>query len=782
MAECCCCSKTANHTSPAVLDAVERDPVCGMKVDSTKTQHHTTYKGIPYYFCCAGCKLKFEADPEHYLVPLEERVSEPVPEGTIFICPMCDGVRQEGPGTCPTCGMALEPELITADAGPNHELEDMKRRSIIAGALALPVVALEMGGHLFDFGHTFGQTANWLQLAFATPVVLWAGWPFFVRGWQSLMTRNFNMFTLIAIGTGIAWTYSVLATVAPGMFPEMFQGHDGSVPVYFEAAAVITVLVLVGQVLELRAREKTSGAIRALLDLAPKMARRLKENGSDEEVELDQVAHGDYLRVRPGEKVPVDGEVVEGRSNVDESMVTGEAVPVTKERGAKVVGGTLNQSGSFVMRAEKVGRETLLAHIVQMVATAQRSRAPIQRLADRVSGWFVPTVVAVALIAFGAWAMFGPEPRLSFALIAAVSVLIIACPCALGLATPMSIMVGIGRGAQEGVLIRDAEALERMEKVDTLIVDKTGTLTEGKPKVIEVLSFGNLNEREILRIAASLERGSGHPLAGAIVKAAENRNIGLAVANGFDAPAGKGVSGQVEDHVVVLGSKLFLEEQGITAFPEGEAEDLRKTGATTVFMAIDGIVAGVIGITDPIKTTARSALDALRLSGIAIVMVTGDNATTAGAVAQQLGITDVRADVLPAGKAEIVRELRQKGRIVAMAGDGVNDAPALASADVGIAMGTGTDIAMETAGVTLVKGELTGIVKARTLSVATMRNIRQNLAFAFLYNTVGVPIAGGVLYPLFGMLLSPMIAAAAMSLSSVSVIGNALRLRRMRLA
>lgn len=782
MAECCCSSKTTNHTSQSVFDAVERDPVCGMSVDPTKTQHHTTHEGIPYYFCCAGCKSKFEADPERYLVPFEDRVSEPVPEGTIFICPMCEGVRQEGPGACPICGMALEPEVFTADVGPNHELEDMKRRSIVAGALTLPVVALEMGGHLFDFGHTFGQTSNWLQLVLATPVVLWAGWPFFARGWQSLMTRNFNMFTLIAIGTGIAWTYSVMATVAPGIFPDMFRGHDGSVAVYFEAAAVITVLVLVGQVLELRAREKTSGAIRALLDLAPKTARRLKDNGSDEEIQLDQVAHDDYLRVRPGEKVPVDGEVIEGRSNIDESMVTGEALPVTKERGAKVIGGTLNQNGSFVMRAEKVGSETLLAHIVQMVATAQRSRAPIQRLADRVSGWFVPTVVAVALIAFGVWAMFGPEPRLSFALIAAVSVLIIACPCALGLATPMSIMVGIGRGAQEGVLIRNAEALEHMEKVDTLIVDKTGTLTEGKPKVVEVLPFGNFNEREIIRIAASLERGSSHPLAEAILKAAETRNITLTETQGFDAPAGKGVSGQVESHTVVLGSKLFLEEQGITAFPESDIEDLRKTGVTTVFLAIDGIIAGVIGIADPIKKTAGAALDTLRRNGITIVMVTGDNATTANVVAQQLGIMDVHADVLPAGKAEIVQSLKQKGHVVAMAGDGVNDAPALASADVGIAMGTGTDIAMETAGVTLVKGDLTGIVKARALSVATMRNIRQNLVFAFLYNTAGVPIAGGVLYPLFGMLLSPMIAAAAMSLSSVSVIGNALRLNRIRLA
>jgi Cu+-exporting ATPase len=613
-------------------------------------------------------------------------------------------------------------------------------------------------------------------------VVLWAGWPFFVRGWQSLVTRNLNMFTLIAMGTGVAFLYSVVATLAPGLFPPAFRGHDGAVAVYFEAAAVITVLVLLGQVLELRAREQTSGAIRALLDLAPKVARRVKEDGSDEEIALEDVVAGDRLRVRPGEKVPVDGVLVEGRSSIDESMVTGESMPATKETDAKVIGGTMNQSGSFVMRAEKVGSDTMLAQIVQMVAQAQRSRAPIQRLADQVSGWFVPSVIAVAVLAFAAWATFGPEPRFAYGLVAAVTVLIIACPCALGLATPMSIMVGVGRGAQAGVLIRNAEALERMERVDTLVVDKTGTLTEGKPKVVAIVPAAGQSDEEVLRFAASVERSSEHPLAAAVVAAASERGIALQRVMGFDSPAGKGAIGMVERKRVVLGNAKFLAELGIAAdVLASEAERLRRDGATAIFVAIDGKLAGVIAIADPVKATTPAALDALRRDGLRIVMLTGDNRTTAQAVADRLGITEVEAEVLPEHKSEVVARLRREGRVVAMAGDGVNDAPALAAADVGIAMGTGTDVAMESAGVTLIKGDLGGIVRARTLSEAVMRNIRQNLFFAFCYNAAGVPIAAGVLFPIFGILLSPVIAAAAMALSSVSVVGNALRLRRTEL-
>jgi Cu+-exporting ATPase len=613
-------------------------------------------------------------------------------------------------------------------------------------------------------------------------VVLWAGWPFFVRGRQSLVTRNLNMFTLIAMGTGVAFLYSVIATLAPGLFPPAFRSHDGAVAVYFEAAAVITVLVLLGQMLELRAREQTSGAIRALLDLAPKVARRVKDDGSDEEIALEDVVAGDRLRVRPGEKVPVDGVLIEGRSALDESMVTGESMPASKEIGAKVIGGTLNQSGSFVMRAEKVGRDTMLSQIVRMVAQAQRSRAPIQRLADQVSGWFVPAVIAVAVLAFAAWATFGPEPRFTYGLVAAVTVLIIACPCALGLATPMSIMVGVGRGAQAGVLIRNAEALERMERVDTLVVDKTGTLTEGKPKVVAIVPTGHSDE-EVLRFAASVERSSEHPLAAAVVAAADERKIALAQVMGFDSPAGKGAIGMVERKRVVLGNAKFLAELGIaTDALSNEAERLRRDGATAIFVAIDGKLAGVIAIADPVKATTPAALDALRHDGLRIVMLTGDNRTTAQAVAQRLAISEVEAEVLPDHKSDVVARLRREGRVVAMAGDGVNDAPALAAADVGIAMGTGTDVAMESASVTLIKGDLGGIVRARKLSAAVMNNIRQNLFFAFCYNAAGVPIAAGVLYPIFGILLSPVIAAAAMALSSVSVVGNALRLRRIELS
>ena len=759
------------------------DPVCGMAVDPHTTPHRHTYQGRPYYFCSAGCRTKFAAAPARYLSPTAATAT-PVKAETIYTCPMHPQIRQTGPGTCPICGMALEPETVSAESGPSPELADMTRRFWIGLVLALPVVALEMGGHVVDLHDVVNQsTSNMLQFFFATPVVLWAGWPFFVRGWQSLVTRNLNMFTLIAMGTGVAFLYSVVATLAPGLFPPALRGHDGAVAVYFEAAAVITVLVLLGQVLELRAREHSSGAIRGLLDLAPKAARRVREDGSDEEIALEHVVAGDRLRVRPGEKVPVDGVLVEGRSSLDESMVTGESMPATKETGAKVIGGTLNQSGSFVMRAEKVGRDTMLAQIVQMVAQAQRSRAPIQRLADQVSGWFVPGVIAIAVLAFAAWAAFGPEPRFTYGLVAAVTVLIIACPCALGLATPMSIMVGVGRGAQAGVLIRNAEALERMERVDTLVVDKTGTLTEGKPKVVAIVPAAGHSEDDVLRLAASVERSSEHPLAAAIVAAANERKIALAQVMGFDSPAGKGAIGMVEHKRVVLGNAKFLAELGIaTDALSSDAERLRRDGATAIFVAIDGKLAGVIAIADPVKATTPAALDALRRDGLRIVMLTGDNRTTAQAVAERLAISEVEAEVLPDHKSDVVARLRREGRVVAMAGDGVNDAPALAAADVGIAMGTGTDVAMESAGVTLLKGDLGGIVRARTLSAAVMRNIRQNLFFAFCYNAAGVPIAAGVLYPIFGILLSPVIAAAAMALSSVSVVGNALRLRRIKLS
>jgi Cu+-exporting ATPase len=688
-------------------------------------------------------------------------------------------VRQIGPGNCPICGMALEPEVVTAETGPSPELVDMRRRFWIGLALTLPVLALEMGGHLVDLHMLLDvQTSNWLQLVFATPVVLWAGAPFFERAWRSIVTRHLNMFTLIAMGTGVAWVYSVIATVAPGLFPATFRSDGGAVAIYFEAAAVITVLVLLGQVLELRAREQTGGAIRALLDLAPKTARRIRGDGTDEDVPLDAVAVGDRLRVRPGEKVPVDGTLVEGRSSVDESMITGESMPVTKEVGANLIGGTMNKTGGFVMEAGKVGRDTMLSRIVQMVAEAQRSRAPIQRLADEVSGWFVPAVIAIAIISFAIWMWLGPEPRFTHGLVAAVAVLIIACPCALGLATPMSIMVGVGQGARVGVLIKNAEALERFEKVDTLVVDKTGTLTEGKPKVTSVATTEGLAENELLRLAATLERASEHPLASAIVDAATERGLALGTAEDFDSPVGKGVTGSVEGRKLIIGSHRIMEEAGVDVSALAkEAEALRGEGATVIFVAMDGRVVGLFAIADPIKTTTPDAVQTLRSEGVRVVMLTGDNRTTANAVARRLGIEEVEAEVLPDHKSEIVARLRQEGRVVAMAGDGVNDAPALAAADVGIAMGTGTDVAIESAGVTLLKGDLQGIARARQLSHATMRNIRQNLFFAFIYNAAGVPVAAGVLYPAFGLLLSPIIAALAMALSSVSVIGNSLRLR-----
>ena len=756
------------------------DPVCGMTVDPHTAKHRAEHRGHTYFFCSAGCRTKFVGDPQKYL---GKREPELVAEGTVYTCPMHPEIRQIGPGSCPICGMALEPEIASADTGPNPELVDMKRRFWIGLILSLPVLALEMGGHLTNLHMLLGKIlSNWIQFALATPVVLWAGWPFFVRAWQSLVTRNLNMFTLIAMGTGVAWIYSVVGVVAPGIFPAAFRDPDGAVAVYFEAAAVITVLVLLGQFLELRAREATSGAIRALLDLAPKTARRVQDDGGDEEVALDTVQVGDRLRVRPGDKVPVDGIVLDGRSAVDESMVTGESMPVTKEKDSRAIGGTINKSGSFVMRAEKVGRDTLLSQIVQMVASAQRSRAPIQRLADQVSAWFVPAVIVIALAAFAAWATFGPEPRFAFGLVAAVSVLIIACPCALGLATPMSIMVGVGRGAQAGVLIKNAEALERMEKVDTLVIDKTGTLTEGKPKVVAISPASGFDETQILQLAASVERGSEHPLAAAIAAAAGERKIALSEVSGFDAPAGKGVIGVVEGKKLALGNAKFLSEFGIDTSVLGpEAERLRSDGATAVFLAVNGKAAGTLAIADPVKATTPDALKALAAKKIRVVMLTGDNRTTAEAVARRLGITEVEAEVLPDHKSAVVEKLRREGRVVGMAGDGVNDAPALAAAEVGIAMGTGADVAIESAGITLLKGDLTGIVKARKLSAAVMHNIRQNLFFAFIYNALGVPVAAGALYPIFGILLSPIIAAAAMALSSVSVVGNALRLRRIGL-
>jgi heavy metal translocating P-type ATPase len=695
-----------------------------------------------------------------------------------YTCPMHPQIRQMGPGHCPICGMALEPVIATGEAGESPELRDMTRRFWIGLVLTVPVFILEMGAHLFDLHLLAGQVSNWVQLLLGTPVVLWAGWPFFVRAWASLVNRSLNMFTLIALGTGAAWLYSMVGTLAPGVFPQALRGHDGAVAIYFEAAAVITVLVLLGQVLELRAREKTSGAIKALLDLAPKTAVRVRADGSDETVQIDTLQVGELLRVRPGEKVPVDGELTEGKGTVDESMVTGEPMPVTKAPGAKVTAGTLNQTGGFVMRAQKVGADTLLSQIVHMVAAAQRSRAPIQRMADQVAGWFVPVVIAVALLTFGVWLVWGPSPAFSFALVNAVAVLIIACPCALGLATPMSIMVGVGRGAQHGVLIRDAEALERMEKIDTLVVDKTGTLTEGRPKVVHIEAAPGFERDAVLQQLASVERASEHPLAMAVVAAAQERKLALSEVTDFDSPVGKGVVGKIAGVQLVSGAARFLAEQGIDVAPlQAAAEQQRAKSATVIFVAIAGRLAGFVAIADPIKATTPQALQALREDGVRIVMLTGDGKTTADAVGKELRIDEVVAEVFPEDKAAIVQRLRAEGRVVAMAGDGVNDAPALAAAEVGIAMGTGTDVAMESSGITLLKGDLMGIVRARKLSRKTMRNIRENLFLSFVYNVAGIPLAAGVLYPFFGLLLSPVVAAAAMALSSVSVIANALRLR-----
>jgi len=760
------------------------DPICGMTVDVAAARYTHAFGRSTWYFCSKHCLDRFTAEPQRYAKGAHKPEPMPgAPQGAVYTCPMHPEIRQPRPGACPKCGMALEPVLASAEEGPNPELADMTRRFWIGLALTVPVFALAMAEHLPAVhgvlpGH---GVSGWVQLLFSIPVVLWAAWPFFVRGWKSLVSRSLNMYTLIALGTGVAFAYSVVAFFLPGLFPAAFRGASGEVGLYFEAAAVISVLVLLGEVLQLRARENTSGAIRALLKLAPATAIRLRSDGNDDEVPLDQVRRGDRLRVRPGDRIPVDGEVLEGRSGVDESLVTGESMPVEKHPGAKVTGGAINGSGSFVMRAERIGVESLLGQIVQMVAEAQRTRAPIQRLADVVSSYFVPAVVGVAILAFLAWSIYGPPPAMAFALVSAISVLIIACPCALGLATPMSIMVGTGRGAQAGVLVRNAEALERMERVDTLVVDKTGTLTEGRPELTTIAAAEGFTEEQVLQVAASLERGSEHPLAAAILAGARQRSGRALPVENFDAVAGKGVQATLDGRRVALGSFRFAES--LVAVPSAwreRADALRRKGETVTFLVDAGRFAGLIGVADPVKASAAEALRALESEGIRVIMLTGDNELTAGAVAERLGIREVRADVLPQQKGAVVKALRAEGRTVAMAGDGVNDAPALAEADVGIAMGAGADVAIQSAGITLVKGDLRGIVRARRLSRATLRNIRENLFLAFVYNAVGVPIAAGVLFPWTGLLLNPMIAAAAMSASSVSVVINALRLRRVK--
>ncbi len=776
-----------DHSKAFNSEVTLTDPVCGMKV-SIDGQHKHTHEGTEYRFCSASCRGKFIADPDKYLQPAED---EPEPamdkhgsEPTLFTCPMHPEVQQTGPGSCPKCGMALEPRTVDAEEDTS-ELDDMQRRFWVSALLALPVFISAMGAEFWPelvAGIMQPRHRQWFELILATPVVWWGGWPFFVRGWQSVRTMNLNMFTLIGLGIGVAWSYSIIGVLFPGIFPASVSNEMGVIPVYFEAAAVITALVLLGQVLELSARSSTNAAIKALLGLAPKTARIVRTDGSEEDIPLEQVQPGDILRVRPGEKIPVDGTVQDGDSNVDESMVTGEPIPVGKGTGDRLIGATVNATGSMLMRAEKVGADTLLAQIVKMVADAQRSRAPIQKLVDVVSGYFVPAVVLSAVITFAVWWVWGPEPALAYAVINAVAVLIIACPCALGLATPMSIMVGTGKGAMMGVLIKNAEALEVMRKVDTLVVDKTGTLTEGKPSLVSVTAMQGFEDETILQLAASLERGSEHPLAEAIVRGAQERGVDLQPVDDFTSVTGKGVTGRVGDQVVALGNHSLMQSLNIDAAELPElAEAARSEGQTVMFMAIDGQAAGLIGVADPIKESTSEAIADLHAEGVRVVMLTGDSRTTALAVAAKLNIDQVEAEVLPDQKAEFVKKLQAEGFIVAMAGDGINDAPALAQAHVGIAMGTGTDVAMESAGVTLVKGDLRGIVRARRLSRATMRNIRQNLFFAFIYNLLGVPVAAGVLYPVFGLLLSPMIAAAAMSFSSVSVITNALRLRNVRI-
>jgi len=779
------------HGAGPAADPV-RDPVCGMTVDPRTSPHRHQLAGGSYHFCSARCLDKFKADPDRYLNPrgTDPAVSSPAmgapsqaAQGSVWTCPMHPEIRRDGPGTCPLCGMALEPLEPALEEGPNPELIDMTRRFWASAVLSVPLVILTLGAEVFGLELLPMRISVRVQFALATPVVLWGGWPFFERFWASLKSRHLNMFTLIGLGVGVAYLYSVVATLAPQIFPASLRTMGGLVPVYFEAAAVIVTLVLLGQVLELRARSATGKAIRALLGLAPKTARRVNEDGSEEDIPLDRVNVGDLLRVRPGEKVPVDGVVVEGRSSVDESMISGEPVPVEKFPGEKITGATVNGTGSLLMRAERVGHDTMLAQIVRMVADAQRSRAPIQALADTVSAWFVPAVVAVALLAFVVWAVVGPEPRLSHAVVNAVAVLIIACPCALGLATPMSIMVGTGRGAQAGVLVKNAEALELLEKIDTLVIDKTGTLTVGKPKLMQVVTTAGFAEAEVLRLAAALEKGSEHPLAAAIVAGARERGLELGAAQEFRSHTGKGVTGRVEGRDVVLGNRALLEAVGVDPSPlERTADQLRGEGQGVMFVALDGTLAGVLAVADPVKESAVGAVQALRRDGVRLVMMTGDDRRTAEAVARRIGgIDEVFAGVLPEQKQAMVEKLKREGRRVAMAGDGINDAPALAAADVGIAMGTGTDVAMESAAITLVRGDLGGIVRARRLSRAVMRNIRQNLFFSFVFNAAGVPIAAGVLYPWLGLLLNPMIAGAAMAFSSVAVIGNSLRLRSVRL-
>ena len=757
------------------------DPVCGMQVDPLKTSHHAKHDGTEFHFCSARCRERFEADPTKYLAT-QVRVDEPVLHGTIYTCPMHPQIRQEGPGACPICGMALEPELPSEDdSAAKEEIASVSRKFWASALLTLPVVILAMAPHLGLW--TAPVWSPWIEFALASIVVLWGGAAFFRRFWQSLRNRSPNMYTLIGLGVGVAYGYSVVALLAPGIFPPAFRGMDGSIGLYFEPAAVIVALVLLGEWLELRARHRTSDAVRALLGLAPKTARRIDDNGDEHDVSLEIVEKGDRLRVRPGEKIPVDGVVLEGRSSVDESMLTGESMPSEKTTDDAVTGGTVNQTGSLVMRAEKVGSETLLAQIVQLVANAQRTRAPLQRLADKVANWFVPAVVLAAVLTFALWAWLGPDPRLAFALINAVAVLIIACPCALGLATPISVMVATGRGAQMGVLFRDAEAIETLEKIDVLVVDKTGTLTVGKPALTDVVALAQNDENKIVAMAAALERGSEHPLASAILAGAKDRKLSLPDTTEFQSHTGQGVSAQVDGAEVALGNRALMDARNVSVDDDAtaKADVLRRDGKTVMFLALDDVLAGLIAVADPIKDTTAAALKALRAEGLEIIMLTGDNAITANAVAKQLGIQRVEADVQPADKARIVEELKAAGKRVAMAGDGVNDAPALAAADVGIAMGHGTDIAMESAKLTLIKGDLTKIVQARALSRATVGNIRQNLFFAFIYNSLGIPLAAGLLYPWTGWLLSPAIAALAMSLSSVSVITNALRLRMVRL-
>ncbi len=797
MSESCCsvkekeqsCCKgnqsVMDHSHHTLVKPTVKDPVCGMDVHPDDAGGGSySYKNQTFYFCSPSCREKFKKHPVKYVA--ESRPSAPATsDAAIYTCPMHPEVRRQGPGSCPICGMALEPVIVTAEEQPNHELIDMTRRFWTSAALSAPLFVMAMAEMFMGQGssHFFSSTwASWIQVALATPVVLWGGRPFFVRGWASIVNRSPNMFTLIALGTGAAYLYSLIAILFPGLFPESFRGHGGRIGLYFEAAAVITTLVLLGQVLELRARQQTSGAIKALLGLSPKTARRVNPDGSEEEISLEQVHVGDILRIRPGEKIPVDGVVTEGSSSVDESMISGEPIPVEKKAGDRVTGATMNGTGSLLMRAERVGQETLLAQIVQMVSQAQRSRAPIQRLVDVVSSYFVLVVLAVAVLTFVVWALWGPEPRMAHALVNAVAVLIIACPCALGLATPMSIMVGTGKGATAGVLIKNAEALEIMAKVDTLVVDKTGTLTEGKPRLTTIVPLEPWSETDFLRLAASVEQASEHPLAAAIVQGAQQKEIVLSKASRFESVTGKGVRGVVEGKVVTMGNAKFVGDwSGSAETLRNKAEEFRREGQTVIFVTVDEKPAGILGVSDPIKTTTPEAIRQLHAEGIRVVMLTGDNKTTAEAVAKKLSIDEVEADVLPDQKGEKVKKFQAAGHIVAMAGDGINDAPALAQAQVGIAMGTGTDVAMESAGVTLVKGDLRGIAKALRLSRATMRNIRQNLFFAFIYNVLGIPIAAGVLYPFFGLLLSPMIASAAMSLSSVSVIANALRLRKVAL-